>query len=254
MLAALSDLVEVCVGGPMPVGLTRIAFERLGRAGTGADAISSCGSTIDDILRKLNRSMWASRLSVLRTRFGLNGGDAFLTSGNYVHGSAGQWYVFHRNGRWEPQFNVGMYGIRQGQEPYLRIGLGANLTLASADPDREAGLRQLRSLFMNLQWAARSKKRALLVSALSVGRPITESVGAPGPVQGTSDGIGDWLSTFDSSQAAWVFVGRALSLNVPSESESLADFDELMFEITRTLDAWLPVWEAAMRGPDSEVL
>ena len=254
MLSALPDLAEVRLGGLMPVGLTRATFERLGRARTAPDAIGGCGRTIDDILLKLNRSMWASRFSVLRTRFGLNGGDAFLTSGNYVHGGAGHWYVFHRNGRWEPQFNIGMNGVHPGQEPYLRVGLGANLTMASADPDRESGLRQLRSLFINLQWVARSSHRPLMLNALSVGRPIAESVGVQGPRAATGEAIASWLASVDVQDAAWVFVGRAFSLTVPEEAESLADFDELMFEITRTLDAWLPVWEAAMRGPDSEVL
>lgn len=238
----------------MPEAFTPSVFARLGRCASGPDAVSSCERVVDAMLAKLNRSMWASRLSALRTSFGLNGGEAFLTRGNYVHGSAGHWYVFHRNGRWEPQFNIAMYGQKPGQRPGLRIGLGCALNLASADPEREAGLRQLRSLFMNLQWVARSTKRQLLMDALSLGRPIVESVGADGPAQTTPEGIVDWLRSLDGHDASWVFVGRGLSPDNPSEAESLADFDELMFEIVRTLDAWLPVWEAAMRGLDSEVL
>lgn len=194
--------------------------------------------------------MWASRFSVLRTQFGLNGGDAFLTSGNYLHGSAGHWYLFHRNGRWEPQFNIGMFGGGPGQPRYLRIGLGAGLSSASADPNREAGFRQLRSLFMNMQWLARSSRSSVLTDALALGAPLVEAIDIPTPSAVTPESAVHWLAHVDAGSTPWVFVGRKLSPDAEADRDTLGDFEELMFEITRTLDVWLPVWEAVMRGPE----
>ena len=192
--------------------------------------------------------MWASRLSVMRTQFGLNGGDAFLTTGNYIHGDPGHWYVFHRNGRWEPQFNIGMFGHRADRPGYIRIGLGAALGLASADPEREAGLRRLRSFFGNFQWLARSDRLGLMSAALEVGRPFVECVGALPEPSANPKRICSWFGSLDATVIPWAFVGRILSADVSEEGSVLADMGDLVFEVTRTLDSWLPVWEATMRG------
>ncbi len=229
-------------------GFTPEVFARLGRASTQGDAITSVERLVDPLLTKLNRSMWASRFSVMRNQFGLNGGDAFLTSGNYIHGDCGHWYVFHRGGRWEPQFNVGMFGTRADHPAYMRVGIGFNLTLASIDPGREAGLRSARSFFGNLRWLARSPKRRLVASALASGRPLVECVGAPPEASGDPERIIRWAASVDPDLVRWVFLGRILSPEVPEEAEVLADRGELLFELTRTLDAWLPVWATTMRG------
>lgn len=188
-------------------------FERLTRARTAGDAITSAQPIVDELLRRVNRSMWASRLSVMRTQFGLNGGDAFLTTGNYIHGDPGNWYAFHRNGRWEPQFNIGVFGHRPGRPGYIRIGLGAALGLASADPEREAGLPRLRSFVGNFQWLARSDQRGLMGAALQVGRPLVECVGAA-PDTALTQKICSWFGSLDATVVSWAFVGRILTLDV----------------------------------------
>ncbi len=183
----------------------------------------------------------------MRIKCGLNGGDAFLTAGNYIHAVPSHWYVFHRNGRWEPQFNIGMFGSRPNQPGYLRIGLGAALSLASADPDREAGLRRLRSFFGNVQGLALSNKRHLMFDALQIGRPLVECVGSAAVRSTDPEQICSWLGSLDVTGVRWAFVGRLLSPDCLEEADVLADMGDLVFEVTRTLDAWLRVWEAALR-------
>lgn len=236
----------------MATGFTAADFDRLARTTSEAAAIGSQAAKIDDLLRRLNRTMFASKFMKVRTNMGLNGDELFSTKSNYVHGGDNQhWYVFHRGGRWEPEFNVGMYGTPQNGERYLRIGIGFNLTLASQDPDRIAGQRNVKELFRNLQAVARSVEgRTEMAVALQVGRAKAEHIPHEGPGLPTDpEGIVSWLGRkVSADDTRWVFVGRALSPENPDEAEVLADMGDLVVEVTRTFRAWLPVWERALRG------
>lgn len=236
---------------PATSGFTAADFDRLARTTSEATAIESQAAKIDDLIRRLNQTMFASRFAAAR-QWLEKPGDLYLTKGNYVHGGDNQhWYVFHRGGRWEPEFNIGMYGRPQNGERYLRIGLGFNLTLASADPDREQGLKRAKALFRSLQAGARSPEgRAEIIAALQTGRAKAEHIPSAVPVLPTTpETIADWVARqVHPDDTRWVFVGRALSPDVPAEAEVLADMGELVLEATRTFTAWLPVWDRALRS------
>jgi hypothetical protein len=236
---------------PNATGFTAADFDRLARTTSEASAIESQAAKIDALLHRLNQTMFASRFSAARMWLE-KPGDLFLTKGNYVHGGDNQhWYVFHRGGRWEPEFNIGMYGRPQNGERYLRIGLGFNLTLASADPDRENGLKKARTLFRSLQAGAQTPDgRVEVVAALQTGRAKAEHVSQDGPaVPSAPEDIADWLARrVNADDTRWVFVGQALSPDIPDEAEVLADMGSLAAEVSRTFAAWLPVWERALRS------
>jgi hypothetical protein len=92
---------------------------------------------------------------------------------DYIHGGHTHWYIYHRGDRWEPQFNVGMFGAPPGRQ-YLRIGVGFSLTLNSRDPDRQARLEGLYSLFCGFQSSIRGAGRQAFEDAL--GQPLIAEV------------------------------------------------------------------------------
>lgn len=232
-------------------GFTSEDFDRLGRTRSEADAICCAQLKIDRLLGKLNKTMFASRFMAMRNGMGLTGHELFFTNGQYIHGNhKGHWYLFHRGGRWEPQFNIGMYGTRADHQRYLRIGVGFNLTLASADPNRQNGQSQAKSLFRNLQALARSKRSALIQEAFGTWPCLVEYVGVDQlavPVKPLD--IVRWVGhKLDADDTLWVFLGRSLSPDVPDEAEVLSDIGELTVDVANTFTRWLPVWEATLRG------
>ena len=232
-------------------GFTAADFDRLGRTASEPDAISSQSQKIDALIHGLNQTTFASRFMAARTSMGLNAEGLYSAKGEYVHGGDnGHWYIFHRGGRWEPEFNIGMYGTRPGRERYLRIGLGFNLTLASKDPNRQHGQQRVKELFRNLQWASRSSSKAAVVSAVTIGRAKAEHVGEPTNTPPQSpDAIADWVARHvDPDATRWLFIGRALSPDDPGEAAILADMRTLVSEASKTFTGWLPVWETALRG------
>jgi hypothetical protein len=238
------------LGSGSATGFGVTDFDELGRTDSDRQAVDCSYAKVDALLARLNRAMLASNFLEMRRGMGLTAEDMFLTNGLYLHGSAGHWYVFHRGGRWEPQLNIGMYGTALDRPRYLRVGLGFNLTLASHDPNRKAGQRQAKALFGNLRWLACSSKKTLLLNALSAGRPCAEYAGidGKGPPQ-TSNGMVEWLGrrvVRDAPQ--WVFVGQAVSPDIPEEAENAGRLGELVIAVSSIFKRWLPVWEAILRG------
>lgn len=226
-------------------GFTAADFDRLGATASEDAAINCLRLKIDYLLTRINGSMAAQRFLGARRSLGMNSEEMFLTKGNYVHGDRGHWYVFHRGGRWEPEFNIGMYG---GTRRYIRVGIGFNLTKDSADPNRDAGQLMVKAHFRNFQSLARSVGHALIVEALQRGAPLAESMGAvPQRSLTTPTAIVGWLGKLDVDTEPWIFAGRMLSPEVEDDRQILGDIRELTYEIGRTFDAWLPAWEATMR-------
>jgi len=163
-----------------------------------------------------------------------------------VHALAGHWFVFNLGGRWEPQFNLGMYGgVRKGGD-WLRIGMGFNLSERGNDPDPAAGLRAARDHFRHFQAILGSPKRSLFL-----GWMIKEN----GLIQ-HDDGAGPRLDLADASRALevvlhadptrteWVFFGKWLSPDREQDVAVLADPVSLVRTIDRAFIGLLPLWRA----------
>jgi hypothetical protein len=162
-----------------------------------------------------------------------------------VHVGHAHWYVFNLGGRWEPQFNIGMYGGTQKGGDWLRIGMGFNLSDGGADPDRAEGVRAVRDHFRRFQAVLTSAPRSLFL-----GWMIKEN----GLLQ--QDGSGPRLDLPQASQAAdlivgsvpertdWVFFGKWLSPGRPDDVAVLSDAVTLVRTVDRVFTGLLPLWRA----------
>jgi tetratricopeptide (TPR) repeat protein len=163
-----------------------------------------------------------------------------------VHALAGHWFVFNLGGRWEPQFNIGMYGGVQKGGDWLRIGVGFNLTDRGNDPDPATGLSAARDHFRRFQAILRSARRSLFL-----GWMIKEN----GLIQ-QDDGAGPRLDLAEASRALeailhaeptrteWVFFGKWLSPDREQDAIVLADPVSLVRTIDRAFLGLLPLWRA----------
>ena len=163
-----------------------------------------------------------------------------------VHALAGHWFVFNLGGRWEPQFNIGMYGGLQKGGDWLRIGIGFNLTERGNDPDPAEGLRAAREHYRRFQAILGSARRSLFLGWMIKEDGLIQHGDGAGPNLDLADAARalEVILHADASRTEWLFFGKWLSPDREPDVPILADPVSLVRTVDRTLAGLLPLWRA----------
>ena len=194
-----------------------------------------------DLLKRVNalassREIAAVREAGKKQLFRLSLGD--------VQSDTGHWYVFNMGGRWEAQFNIGMYAGSQKGGDWVRIGLGYHLESHGADGDA-ASANQVREAFRRLQALVDSPRRSLLVGWMikEDGRVQVGSGGRQLDLRPASQAT-DVVGNLDAGHTDWLFCGKWLTPDNADDAPILADPVEFVRTVDRTFSGLLPLWRA----------
>lgn len=231
--------------GPVPMvfnGFEARDFTELTLSPRG-DIQSRFGPRVIDLIRRVNALQSSIEIATLREP---GHKQLFRLSRSEVRALDGQWFVHNAGARWEPQFNIGMYGGAQRSGDWLRIGLAFDLSDRGNDPDPAAGLAQVRQAFQRFQTLLTSPRRSLFVGWMikEEGR-IEHNRRGPRVDLRVSDAA-DLLAQADPDRTDWVFLGKWLSPGDPEGAQVLADPVSLVRTIDRVFAGLLPLWRAIM--------
>jgi hypothetical protein len=161
-----------------------------------------------------------------------------------VHAHPGHWYVFNAGGRWEPQFNIGMYGRAAGGN-WLRIGIGFDLTDDGTDADRAAVIVRVRDHLRRFQQILASPRGSLFLGwMVKENGHIQYNAGGPRLELREPSQAASLITDADPERTEWVFFGKWLSPDDAADAEILADPVELVRTIDRVFTGLVPLWRA----------
>jgi len=159
-----------------------------------------------------------------------------------VHVHQAHWVVFNAGGRWEPQFNIGMYG-RPAAGNWLRIGLGFDLTDDGADADHAAVIARVRDHFRRFQEILASPRRSLFLGWMVKENGLIQyNEGGPRLDLREPSQAASLIAGADPERTEWVFFGKWLSPECPDEAAILADPVSLVRTIDRVFSGLVPLW------------
>lgn len=145
-----------------------------------------------------------------------------------VHYDAEHWYTFHRGGRSEAQFNLGMF------PGHLRFGIGFQPTRASRGDPEAVRLAQ-RRFAKALRGVPGGAKRFCAANRLRV--EVDNPLG--GGVLAMK--VRHFLRPKSRNAEPWIFVGRLLG---EDEEAVYADADAFSAELERVFATLWPLWRA----------
>jgi hypothetical protein len=195
-----------------------------------------------DLIRRVNALQSSTEIAAIREE---GRRQLFRLSRSEVHGRAAHWFVYNAGGRWEPQFNIGMYGGRERSSDWLRIGLGYNLSDGGREVDGEDGVRRAREHFRRFQSVLASPRRSLLSGWLvKEGGFIEHNADGPRVDLRDPSQAAEALATADVERTRWAFAGKWLSPAAAEDAAILADPVSLVRAIDRVFGGLLPLWRA----------
>jgi tetratricopeptide (TPR) repeat protein len=215
-----------------------------------AAAIESVGPQLEAILMALSDRPFAEKVVDARNRAGRAGIKLFRRN-SILAEIPGHIYAFHHGGRWEPQFNVGVYAGEQHGRPCLRAGIGFNLSLDGTDPEREDGQERAIEYFERFQRLVSTAWKSLLTDWMKANGGFIQH-GADGPATDLlpPDAV-TWLITVQQPvEQGWIFVGRWLFADRPDHAEILQDGGALAKWAEGTFVDLLPLWMSVFRDAD----
>jgi hypothetical protein len=222
-------------------GFTPQDFYTLGQLAS-ADAVRALGSKFESLLMSLNEQRTSARIVESRNRAGQSGSKLFRRN-SFYSGMHGHIFAFHHGGRWEPQFNLGMFSANPWGDNSFRVGLGFNMSPAGSDPDREAGQANTLAWFERFQQQVAHTWRSHVVEWMSTSGGFIQ-FGERGPATDLlpKDAV-EWLvNCRNPSGIGWVFVGRWLFVDKPEDAAVLGEMRKLVAEVEDTYAALFPLW------------
>ena len=222
-------------------GFTPQDFYTLGQLAS-ADAVRALGSKFESLLMSLNEQRTSARIVDTRNRAGQSGSKLFRRN-SFYSGMHGHIFAFHHGGRWEPQFNLGMFSANPWGDNSFRVGLGFNMSPAGSDPDREAGQANTLAWFERFQEQVARTWRGHIVEWMSRSGGFIQ-FGERGPATDLlpKDAV-EWLvNCRNPSGIGWVFVGRWLFVDKPEDAAVLGEMRKLVAEVEDTYAALFPLW------------
>ena len=222
-------------------GFTPQDFYTLGQLAS-ADAVRALGSKFESLLTSLNEQRTSARIVDTRNRAGQSGSKLFRRN-SFYSGMHGHIFAFHHGGRWEPQFNLGMFSANPWGDNSFRVGLGFNMSPAGSDPDREAGQANTLAWFERFQQQVARTWRGHIVEWMSRSGGFIQ-FGERGPATDLlpKDAV-EWLvNCRNPSGIGWVFVGRWLFVDKPEDAAVLGEMRKLVAEVEDTYAALFPLW------------
>jgi hypothetical protein len=194
------------------------------------------------LLQSVSEQRTAARIVEARHRAGQAGSKLFHRN-SYHPGSNGHIYAYHHGGRWEPQFNLGLFSATPWGGNWMRAGIGFNVSAEGRDIDRDLGQEQILAYFDTFQRQVASAWRGPLVDWMGTSAGFIQ-YGARGPALDLLPHQAvEWLvNCRNPAGHGWVFVGRWLSLEKPEDARTLGDMRKLVAAVEDTFAALLPLW------------
>ena len=230
-------------------GFGRPQFAALGQLEPAA-AIESVGPQLEAVLMALSDRPFAEKVVEARNRAGRAGNKLFRRN-SILAEVPGHIYAFHHGGRWEPQFNVGVFAAEPHGRACLRAGIGFNLSLDGTDPEREDGQERAIEYFDRFQRLVSTAWKGLLTDWMkSNGGFIQHGTEPPATDLLPPDAV-TWLITVQQPvELGWIFVGRWLFADRPEHAEILQDGGALAKWAEGTFVDLLPLWMSVFRDAE----
>ncbi len=211
------------------------------------EAGRALGPKMEALLMSLNEQRTAARIVEARNAAGQSGAKLFHRN-SFHAGESGHIYAYHHGGRWEPQFNLGMYSDTAATENCFRAGIGFNLTQDGRSPEPSSGQEQAVGFFELFQQQLQGSWRALLVDWMSQAGGFIQ-LGTRGPAMELmpEQSVDALVSCRNPVAVGWIFVGRWLFLNRPDDAKTLADMKKLTASVEETFAALYPLWLGTYR-------
>jgi len=228
-------------------GFTPQDFYTLGQLAS-ADAVRVLGPKVESLLMSLNEQRTAGRIVEVRKRAGQSGSKLFRRNSFYP-GMHGHMFAFHHGGRWEPQFNLGMFSANPWGQNSLRVGIGFNMSPAGSDPDREAGQANTLESFVRFQQQLAGTWRGHVVDWMGRHGGFIQ-FGERGPATDLlpKDAV-DWIvNCRNPAGIGWVFVGRWLFVDKPEDAATVGEMRKLVAAVEDTFAALYPLWLSVYNG------
>ena len=222
-------------------GFTPQDFYTLGQL-PASDAARALGPKFESLLTSLNEQRTSVRIVDARNRAGQSGSKLFRRNSFYP-GDHGHVFAFHHGGRWEPQFNVGMFSANPWGVGSFRMGIGFNMSPAGTDPDREAGQANTVAWFERFQEELRSTWRGHLVDWMGkYGGFIQFGDRGPATDMLPKQAV-EWITNCrNPAGIGWVFAGRWLFPDKPDDAATLGEMRKLVAAVEDTYAALFPLW------------
>jgi tetratricopeptide (TPR) repeat protein len=222
-------------------GFTAQDFYTLGQL-PASEAARALGAKFESLLISLNEQRTSARIVDARNRAGQSGSKLYRRNSFYA-GDHGHVFGFHHGGRWEPQFNVGMFSANPWGVSSFRMGIGFNMSSAGSDPDREAGQANTLAWFEKFQEELRSTWRGHLVDWMSkYGGFIQFGDRGPATDMLPKQAV-EWITNCrNPAGIGWVFVGRWLFPDKADDAATLGEMRKLVATVEDTFAALFPLW------------
>ena len=227
-------------------GFTSQDFHALGHLAP-VEAARALGPKFETLLMSLNDQRTAARIVEARARAGQSGSKLFHRN-SYHAGDNGHLYAYHHGGRWEPQFNLGMFSGTETAGGSFRAGIGFNLSQDGRSPEPSSGQEQAVGFFELFQQQLQNTWRGHLIEWMGKSGGFIET-GSRGPATDMlPEQAVDWLINCRNPVAVgWIFVGRWLFPDRPEDAALLADMRKLVAVVEDTYAAMFPVWLSTYR-------
>jgi hypothetical protein len=231
------------------MALDRSVFTTLGHLPAAA-ALDALAPRLEPLLMELNDRPYAGKVVEARNRAAQSGGALFRRNSLYA-GRPGHIFAFHYGGRWEPQFNIGLFAARHWGRDSIRAGIGFDLTPAGPDP--EAGQLRAMEYFEGFQQLVGWSWRQLLSTWMSGnGGFIQHGANQPATDLLPSDAISWLLNVQNPIETGWIFCGRWLFADRSDHAAILSDGRQLLAWLDQTFTDLLPLWATVYRGKDQQ--
>jgi tetratricopeptide (TPR) repeat protein len=206
------------------------------------DVAARFAPRVVDLVRRVNALQSSAEIAAIREP---GKRQLFRLSRAEVHARASHWFVYNAGGRWEPQFNIGMYGGRERASDWLRIGLGYDLSDNGREAGVDEGMRIAREHFRRFQAVLASPRRSLLTGWLiKEGGFVEHNADGPRLDLREASQAADMLAGVDADRTRWAFAGKWLSPASAEDAAVLADPVSLVRTIDRVFAGLLPLWRA----------
>jgi hypothetical protein len=227
-------------------GFTPQDFHALGRLAP-PDAMRVLGPKIEALLLSFNQQRMAGRIVEARGRLLGQAGARLFHRNSYHSGGSGHIYAYHHGGRWEPQFNIGLFSENPWRVNAFRIGLGFNLSAGGRDIDRDSGRDQILSFFERFQSVLASAWRGHLVDWMDKSGGFIQFADRGPSMDLLPKQAVEWLVNCRNPLGLeWIFVGRWLMLDKTDDAKMLSEMPRLAAAIDDTFAAMFPVWQATV--------
>jgi hypothetical protein len=200
------------------------------------------GPRVVDLVKRVNALTSSQEIASVREP---GRRQLFRASRTDVFADTAHWSVHNAGGRWEPQFNLGMYADRGRTGDWLRAGIAFHLADDGWGADDGGGPTEARRRFRDFQRLLESPTRSLFLGWMIRDNGFVE-VGRSGPrvdLRQASQ-ASDLLAGCDPDRTSWVFFGKWLSAGDAGDAAVLADPVQLVRVIDRVFLGLLPLWRA----------